>query len=293
MKPITTLLFFFLIWQLNAQIYIEKGVSTTVHFQTHLLVTTDGDEFIGRTISLDSGMVAFKIQHANEILLDFKQVDSIKLIGSEDYRRIYRSDFAERTALMPTAFALNRGALEYHNEFVFINTINYGVRDHFTVGAGIAPIPSNYFYNIHLKLSENLGKNIHFALGGLFGAGWSDDAYTEGSDSQVRYFMPFGAVTLGSRQSFVSFSLGKAFYDENGEGESPVFLHTLNAAIRISNRWRAYFETGNSIDDSDRINNAGIGIIGKKSILNMGLFFGEEVYGKYPCLSYSRRIGKN
>lgn len=297
MKPTITVLLLLLTWQINAQIYIEKGVSTTVHFQTHLLVTTNGDEFIGRTTSLDSGMVGFKIRQANEILLDYAQVDSIKLMGSEDFHRVYRFDFAERTALMPTAFGLNKGALEYHNEFVFINTINYGVRDHFTVGAGIAPVPNNYFYNVHLKLSENLGQYIHVALGGLFGAGrsndgYTNDIYTDGSASQIRYLMPFGSLTLGSRQNFISFSLGKAFYDEDGEGDSPIYLYTLNAGMRLTNRLRAYIETGNSVEKySERINNAGIGIIGKKSILNMGLFFGEDLDGVLvPCLSYSRRI---
>lgn len=298
MKPIITVLLLFFVWQINAQILIEKGVSTTGHFQTHLLYTSDGDEFIGRTISYDSGMVAFKIHGANEAQFDIKQVDSIKLLRAREYKRFFRSDFGERTMFVPTAFSLKRGALEYHNEFIFINTVNYGVRDNVTVGFSAAPIPYNYNYDLHLKFSQNIGEYIHFAVGGVMGAGvfetWYYDYFYDDDLKQTRYFMPFAALSLGSRRDFVNFTAGTAFVDQNGIGERPFYVYGINAGMRISNRLRAYIERGNGTKGfNSPVNNAGIGIIGKKSIFNIGVFFGKDVDAIFPALSYSRRLLKN
>lgn len=298
MKPIITVLLLFFVGQIKAQIYVEKGVSTTAHFQTHLLYTSDGDEFIGRTVSFDSGLVSFKIIGANEAQFDIKQVDSIKVLRAKYFNRFFRSDFGERTTFVPTAFSLERGALEYHNEFIFINTVNYGVRDNFTVGFSAVPIPNSYNYDVHLKISQSIGEHIHVALGGVMGAGvfenWYYDFYYDNGLHQARYFMPFAAISLGSRMDFINFTAGPAFVDESGVGEQPSFVYGLNAGMRISNRLRAFIERGNIYRIFDGpISNAGIGIVGKKSIFNIGLFFGEGVELVFPSLSYSRRLLKN
>ncbi len=291
MKTAITVLLSLLALQINAQIKVEKGLSTTNHFQTHQLATTNGDVFIGRTMSLDSGMVAFMIRGANEITLDFKHVDSIVVLRSNDFYRIFRSDFSERTAFIPTAFALKQGAIEYHNEMLFVNTVNYGVRDNFTVGIGFFTMPRYQFYNVHLKLTQPIGQYVHVGLGSLWGNGFINVGYDEDGKYISRFFTPFGSVTLGSRQNFVSGTIGKAFYYEDDEGESPEWIYSLNGAIRPTRHLRLYVEVGNVLDEySSRIFNAGFGIIGKKSILNLGVFFGEDVYGVFPSLSYSRRI---
>jgi hypothetical protein len=291
MKNILTLLFLLATLPLIAQIVIEKGVTTTNNFQTHVLTTNRGDVFIGRAISLDSGTVRFNVRNANQIELKFKEVDTISLFGGKWIDYIYKNNFAERTALMPTAFSMEKGGIEYHNEMLFVNTVNYGVTDQFTIGAGGVVFPYFYFYNIHLKLSQPLGQNIHVAAGTMLGSGLINDGYVDGGTYVGRYLAPFGSITLGTRHDFLSASVGKVYYFEDEDAESPEWIYCINGALRPLKRLRLYMEVGNILNTySSRVYNAGLGVIGKKSIFNIGLFFGEDVYGVFPCLSYSRRI---
>jgi hypothetical protein len=292
MKSIVTLLLFLLALQVNAQLKIAKNLSTTNHFQTHLLTTVDGDEFVGRTISLDSGRVTFQLYKANEIILEFKQVDSIGLLPFDKLKRVYKSEFAERTSLMPTAFPLEKGAVDYHNEMLFLNTVNYGVRNNFTVGLGFFTMPDYTYYNVHLKFTQPLGKSLHLALGSMMSNGLIDEGYYfDGRKYVSRFIAPFGALTAGTRHNFANISLGRMFYYEDGFAESAEWIYSLNGAVRATKRLRLCLEVGNSSEEySSRFFNIGFGFYGKRSLLNFGLLFGEDIENFFPSFAYSRRL---
>jgi len=291
MKNIITVLFLAFAMPSFAQFTIDSRVTTTNHFQTHILTTRRGDIFVGRTLDIDSGQVTFKLEKGNSFRLNFDEIDSLALANRLGRLAYQRSDFGERTSLMPTAFSLPRGAWEYHNEMLLHNTVNYGVRDNFTVGLGFFAFPYYYYYNVHMKLSQPLGEYVHFALGTVLGNGTINDQYIDGGKYLSRYVVPFGSLTLGSRQNFISVSMGKGYYYEDDSADEPEWLYTVNAAVRPTKRLRLYTEIGNTIEGySERYYNAGLGFIGKKSIFNMGVLFGEDVYSVVPILSYSRRF---
>jgi hypothetical protein len=291
MKNLFTILLLTCTLPMFSQIMIDRAVTTTNHFQTHVLKTTRGDVFIGHVEEIDSGRVRFRLGKANYFTLKFGEVDSITVANRRGNRAVQVSDFAERSSLMPTAFALEQGAIEYHNEILFLNSVNYGVRNNFTVGAGIWALPYHFFYNLHLKWTQPLGQKLHFAMGMVLGSGYNNDGYLDGGKYLSRYMLPFGALTLGSRKNFVSAALGKAYYYEDDSPDEPAWLYTVNAVCRPSQRLRMYAEVGNTVEGyTERFYNVGLGFIGKKSVFNLGALFGGEVYGVVPILSYSRRI---
>jgi hypothetical protein len=300
MNKIFFLLLISCCYQAAAQLNIDSKLRLDKPLQTHVLTTIREDVFIGKTMSFDSGIVVFKLKTSDVLRFDFSKVSSIyvyRKINKPNKKRRNKnySDFAnltERNLASPTAFTLARGEWEYSNQLLVLNNVNYGYRDNHTIGVGTMPFPTSLIGWVNLKSSIKIRQNFHAAVGGLMAVGALKGYAYDERNAVFRAIVTYSAFTIGTREKFLNFSVGKALGGNDYDVEFLPWIFSIGGAAKTGARTRFFAELGKlTPDDTAIAGNIGFAVLGKKSNTNLGvltLYDGEMI----PVFSYVRRLGK-
>jgi hypothetical protein len=242
--------------------YRSFPFDTTKVYEVELV---DGTRFIGQFLSKTEDVVYFKTSSIQRLEISFEQIRSIKeLVESEAEEALseepkvetakrhswYPNPNATRYFFAPSAFNLKKREGYYQNSYLILNSVNYGVTDHFSVGASLellstfSSIASGSFEPIFLvtpKVGWEVHKDWNVGAGILYLSlpGFDDDEgyydeygnYVENEDSKRSSAgIAYGIATYGDIERNVTLGLGWGFF-EGDIASQPII--TLNGMIRV------------------------------------------------------------
>jgi len=132
----------------------------------------------------------------------------------------------------PSAIPMGKGY--YQNVYLLMNSMNYGLSDHFSIGGGMV-IPLLFF--ITPKVSVAVAKNVYLGVGFLAGTTIIPDAIISGG-------IPYGLVTVGNTENNLTLGVGYGMLWADGEylrTRYPIF--TVSGMKRLSNRFQLVSES--------------------------------------------------
>ncbi len=202
----------------------------------HRLLTKRGDRFTGQVLHLREGKLTFLLVNGSVITLD--EADFVSILLEEKAPRenalppeeVYHQ---QRFFFTPTAHLLKKGVREFRSMLLH-NTIETGVSDNVTVGAGLFSVLVGNLISAKLKFGASLSPYVHVAAGGQVGYG-----FTFLDDYDFKIGLYYMALAVGTRDNFINVSLGRGRSNED-RGGTTVF--SLGGSIRLGQHWRVFDE---------------------------------------------------
>ena len=249
--------------ELIAQVeYRSFPFDTTKTYEVELV---DGSRFTGQYLSKTEDFVYFKTASIQQLEIAFEQIRFIKeLLEAPEVKADslekdqvvakrhswYPNPNATRYFFAPSAFNLKKREGYYQNSYLILNSVNYGITNHFSIGASLellstfSSLASGSFEPIFLitpKVGWEVHKNWNVGTGVLFISlpGFDDDEgyydefgnYVENEDSKRSSAgIAYGIATYGDLERNVTLGLGWGFYKDEW-AERPIV--TLNGMMRV------------------------------------------------------------
>ena len=206
--------------------------------QVHILKTSRGDRFAGQLQDYHNNTLRFSLLNGAILKFTPDQIQSIRLenvaITSEPVTEQGEALMgADRIFSTQSAFMLKRKETQYRNLMVLYNTIDHGISDHVTIGAGLFTVIFSNILSIRAKAGYDLGDYVHVAAGGQAFGAFILDEETSGA------LMGFGAITFGTPDKYLNISAGKGVATDN---QNPFSGFNLGGSFRIHNKWRLFGE---------------------------------------------------
>ncbi len=234
--------FILVITETSAQKLAKISEITFDTSATYLIKLKDESLFTGRFIEKKDSVYIFSSK-STKIEVVISDIESVSVVDPSRFvkgKYWFPNPHHTRYLFSPSAFNLKKGDGYYQNTYGVINSLNYGLSDHFTIGAGTelislfngTPIlvmtPKFGGYDIGNKLKVGGGAFLAVAEEGIFGIG-------------------YGIVTKGTEDKNITFGLGWAFSSEGELETKPV--GTISGMIRfrkniafISENWLIPFD---------------------------------------------------
>ena len=113
------------------------GIKTDKQYE---IVLNDGAVFTGTILSRDSATIVFQTNSIARIDIPVRQMKSLKEIqppipGTRSYK--LANPFPTKYFFTQSAINLQKGEGYYQNTYVFLNSLNYGITNYFSIGAGV------------------------------------------------------------------------------------------------------------------------------------------------------------
>jgi len=260
-----------------------NGQNTTdaIKNKQYEITLNDGSIFTGNILSQDSATIVFQTNSIARMDIPVRQMRNLKEIqppipGKRSYR--LANPFPTKYFFTQSAINLQKGEGYYQNTYVFLNSVNYGFTNYFSIGAGveilstIGSISSNEFSptwyiapKLGFKVSDQLylGGGVTFAnIGGFF------------DNSKIG--IGYGLATFGSTEHNFSIGLANVFsIDDHGNNT----LITLAGMTRISERLALvtenYISASNDVGSS--LFSYGLRFIANKTSVDVGFINNRDI----------------
>jgi len=105
--------------------------------------TRSGKTLIGTIVSETDDTVVLATRELGEVRLDRSNVARVTRVDPDRFRNgqyWYPNPQSTRYLFAPNALGIPQGEGYYQNTWVLFNNANYGVSDHFSLGAGTVPL---------------------------------------------------------------------------------------------------------------------------------------------------------
>jgi len=197
--------------------------------ETYRITTTDGSVYIGVLISESDESVTIRTKSVGEITINKSNIAKMTQLNGDRLREDgywHENPLSTRYLFAPSAHGLKKGEGYYQNTWIFLNNVNYGVTNNFSIGAGTVPVflfgASYVPFWIMPKISIPVsGDQFHLSVGALIGGVIGEDGGGGG--------LLYGTGTLGDTDRNLTIGLGYAY----GEGEiSSTPVINLSGMIR-------------------------------------------------------------
>jgi hypothetical protein len=262
MFKIVLCLFIFIIGLTESKAQKDNDLYFDYEFDTtaiYLIKLINESTFTGKFKEKRDNIVVFtsnslKLEVAATDIVFVKKVDPSSFHKGKYW---FQNPHYTRYLFGPSAFSLKKGEGYYQNIYGVVNSVNFGITDHFTLGGGTELISLFIGYPV-LMLNPKLGNyqvgNKLHAGGGSFLALAEDGIFGIG----------YGIITQGTPDKNITFGLGWAFSSSGDLEAKPVV--TISGASRLSKN--ISFVTENWLIPFD----------GYKPVISYGLrFFGERI----------------
>jgi hypothetical protein len=200
--------------------------------------TKDGTTFTGSVQAMtDEELTLKQFNSDTKITLQKKNIRQIRMVADKnivegEYQ--FENPNATRYLFAPSSFNLRKGEGYYQNAYIGINTINYGITDHFTIGGGI-----EIFSTLSGNPSLMLTPKFNFPISEKFNIGAGALLLNIGSLKQrISAGIVFATATVGDRETNATFGGGWGFVKNTtaiSGSSTPVF--TVSGMTRLAPRW--------------------------------------------------------
>jgi hypothetical protein len=193
-------------------------------------------ERIGDTVVIESDTF---IAHVN--IKNIKNIQELNSNNTNFDKYLYNENkHAPHGFFAPTGFGLRKGEGYYKNFYLFVNHLNYGFTDNFSIelstetlsllAAGNGVSPFQVIYAVP-KISYTVAKDVNLGLGVYIAHFGSDIFGSSGNGANVG--IPFGVTTLGNRDNNFSIGLGTLLFAPSAN-ETNIFVASLSGQLRLA-----------------------------------------------------------
>lgn len=264
----------------------QQTVSPQPDSLIYTVETKDGNTFFGTLVSEQAEFVVIKTENFGELTIRRKVIRSIRPLARQKMmngRVWFDNPFSGRYLAGTSGYGLRKGEGAVDNGWIIFNQVSYGFSDHFTLGAGLAPLlifDGPFPMWITPKFSFPLKKDrLNLAVAGFYGR-----AYSDYEEDDSRFGAVYSQLTVGSRDANLTLGLGYGFADGSWS-QNPLF--SLNGILRTSPRFalilECYFVPSGFDSDSFGIAGTGIRFMGRRIALDLAMMtaiFPDD--GAYP-----------
>lgn len=218
----------------SPEITTIQTLETTDLEQLVLVTTTKKEEIIGYIFHLSVNKIHLKTINADTLLIKWEMISSIQTI---DKRNISRTNVylppnpqSSKYFLTPSGYGLKSGDIIIESSGFLFNHVNIGISDYASIQFGTAPIflleegvlPVWVMPKVSIPIVKD---KVNFGVGAFLSKSFFAD-----KPSMVNYGL--GVLSIGSRNSNVSFSLGYG-----GSQLSPnSFVFILSGMSRLNSK---------------------------------------------------------
>jgi hypothetical protein len=244
------ILFFFLLGG-SLSIFAQKTpkkqetTDSTDKKLTVAVETKDGSRFVGKFIERRADTVVLQTETMGLIYLAESQIKSIDEVGkikesSSVNSAWFRNPYAAQGVFLPTGIGLKKGEGNYQNLMLALNSVQYGITDNFSLGAGLEIISlvvsgrPGVIY-VQPKLSYSFSNNFHVSGGSYL--------FINSFDSQSSLVaLPFANLTYGNRDNNVT--IGTFISTQSNSGQLILIGGQVRAAKKLGFVGEVYLSEG-------------------------------------------------
>lgn len=204
----------------------ETNIQPTKAGYIHIIKLQTGTTYIGEITDIKDGKATL-VSDIGELSISINQIKRIQEVPkSKIVNGKYWFPNPNNTRLLvgTTGYSLKKGEGYFQSTYVLINSVDYGLTDHISVGGGFSIIPgldiANQLYFFRTKIGTQVSDKVHAAGGVMIGT-IPDGAEAVG--------IAFGVGTYGSRDNNITAGAGYGFSSQ-GDGIS---ILTLGGMARI------------------------------------------------------------
>jgi hypothetical protein len=213
----------------------------TVHAQkvgnTVQIETKDNNRIKGKVIEKTDTHLTIETASTGNITIERNKIRDIEEINLIDTGKFsYENQHASRNFMTPTAFGVKKGEGYYKNTMLIFNSVNYGVTNHFSIGAStdiiglLSSQRTPLVMSLNTKFSTAVSKNA--AIAGGFTVTRVGDL-GESRSAGILYTV----VTLGDKNKSVTLGGGYPILFQNTDNQTNPLLFTISAQYRLSDNF--------------------------------------------------------
>lgn len=224
---------------------ITGSVDTTKIYRIEL---HDGTIFIGNILHRDSTNIIFKTTSISKIEIPVIRIKTLEEIKQSNFNKgeyWFPNPNATRYLFGPSGYNIKANEGYYQNTYLFLNSVNIGVTDNFSIGGGLEFISTfgsiasgefNPIFFITPKVGFEVDDMFQAGIGVLYA---STPGF--GSASRSSLGITYGIGTYGTMDDNVTLGLGWGFV-EGKFSERPIItfsgmLRTSKSTALISENW--------------------------------------------------------
>ena len=166
-----------------------------------MLTLNDGKTFTGLILKQNDQEIVIETESLGNLTISNSKIREIKMVEREqivDGKYFFPNPHATRYFFAPSAIPLKKGEGYFQNAYIFVNSVQIGITDNFSMGGGIG-IPFIFF--ITPKVGYEVARNVYLGAGVLF-------ATTISSDMPFGVGVAYGSLTLGNSENNITLSGG-------------------------------------------------------------------------------------
>jgi hypothetical protein len=219
-----------------SQVVTENDLETG---NSYCFKMSGGQEYCGMVMNQNDSSIQINTASIGKISLVPSTVHEVST--TEDRKVVngqvwFKNPHGTRYLYMPTAIPLKKGEGYYQNSMLLLNTINYGVTDHLSIGGGFL-VPVAFMGTA--KVGYEVAHKVHIGGGGVVAGGFGGLNFGIGAG--------YGEITFGDENINCSVAGGMGFskqetYDYSNHsysrdwkfGKNPMF--SISGMARVSNR---------------------------------------------------------
>jgi hypothetical protein len=176
-----------------------------------LVESLDGSEMAGTLISEDSQQLVLQTINWGKVTILKSNIRSVRQLDENSYINgdfWFENPVYMRYAAGSSAYALKKGDIYYQNTYLFLQTMNFGITDHFSIAGGLelaSPIfdrNAPEFYYIAPKLAYQVGKKVNLGVQAYIATGDLFDNFRNVTG------LLCGLATFGTKDNNVTFGIG-------------------------------------------------------------------------------------
>ncbi len=203
--------------------------------EVYTIKLADQTKLTGKVFNKDANHVFIETEGKIQIKLPFNKIKTIKKATSFLYPKneFEISNPVPSTYLFaPSAINLKKGELVFQNKNIFVNTLEVGITDYVSIGAGfemtstfLSLVDNEYFkpiYFIKPKMGFKVSENFHIATNALL---FFIPMFTEEETKNKMAGVISGLGTYGTNDNNITLGVGYSFADQR---------HSKNPAISVS-----------------------------------------------------------
>jgi len=198
-----------LIWPTPLHAQTPDSLEQNKKEQMYRVETTDGNVLVGTRISANEKEVTLKTKQLGEVTVkrsEIKKMEKLDAGRFRDEEYWFKNPQSTRYFFGTNAIGLPAGEGYYQNTWVFLNNVNYGLSNSFSIGAGMIPtflfgadsVPVWVLPKVSISTPN---ENIHLAGGAIAGTVLgAEDSGTAG--------LLYSVATIGSRDHNATVGIG-------------------------------------------------------------------------------------
>jgi len=244
-----------------------QAQETTSEEQMRRVEVKEGEVLVGTIVSEDDEEVVLRTDRLGEVTLkraNIKSIDQVDPSRIRDGEYWFPNPQSTRYLFAPNAIGIRKGEGYYQNTWVLFNNVNYGVSNHFSIGAGTVPIflfgaealPLWVLPKVSVSTPQ---QNLHVAGGALLGG-----VVGEGGGGLG---LLYGNATVGSRDHNATVGLG---YGYVGDEVSDRPVVNISGMTRIGKK--TYLISENYIFPDAGVVSLGLRWAPENFVLDVALF---------------------